>query len=142
MIPNSLISIFCKIKHTHAKMQALNCASNLQFELHQKNYDTKVQKCIHLKNCDSKTLTIVPIFDQLKEYSFFKHEYNNLAMKASTYSADRVWCSPLLLKFKREAAEKKLLFGNTYVLVTLSASLCVSFGFLFFCFFFKCVILN
>ena len=38
MIPNSLIFIFCKIKHTHAKMQALNCESNMQFVLHSKNY--------------------------------------------------------------------------------------------------------
>ena len=38
MIPNSLIFVFRKIKHTHAKMQALNCASNPQFVLQPKNY--------------------------------------------------------------------------------------------------------
>ena len=38
MIPNALIFIFCKIKHSHAKMQALHCVSNLQFVQHPKNY--------------------------------------------------------------------------------------------------------
>ena len=118
MIPSSLIFIFCKIKHAHAKMQALNCASNLQFVPHTKNYEYMNTR-FSPKHENIRKLKLHKMIFNLMLICLWLYVFLCLAGHAFQ---KRLQCDALMEKYRERSERENFQSTNTYIHVVITSS--------------------